>query len=123
MPQSSQLLEEIPGLAYLKQRGYEEISQEGIVIEGWPVQFLPVSSALTSEAYLNASIIEVGGTPVRVVLAEHLVAIMLDVGRPKDTARIEMFISQQAVDESLLMDIISRHSLTEKWNSFQQRKF
>jgi hypothetical protein len=28
---------------YLKARGYTEIRKEGIVVEGWPVQFMPVA--------------------------------------------------------------------------------
>jgi hypothetical protein len=34
------LVIELPGLDYLKARGYTEFSNEGIVIAGWPVQFL-----------------------------------------------------------------------------------
>ena len=49
-----QLVLEIPGLNYLKNRGYTELRNEGIVIEGWPVQFMPVANALEREAYENA---------------------------------------------------------------------
>src|ERR1043166_6077795 len=33
-----------PIFTYLKTKGYEQHSKEGIVIEGWPVQFLPVAN-------------------------------------------------------------------------------
>ena len=56
------------------------------------------------------------------VLAEHLVAIMLSVGRPKDLARIEMFLSQNAVKIEALEDLIQRHGLAEKWDDYK-RKF
>lgn len=68
---------------------YTEIRGEAIVVEDWPLQFVPTSDALEEEAYLNAEVFQLEETTVRVVLAEHLVAIMLKVGRAKDLARIE----------------------------------
>ena len=113
---------ELPGLDYLKARGYTEFRNEGIVIDGWPVQFLPATTPLEREAYLNAEISSLDEVPVRVVLPEDLVAIMLSVGRPKDIARIQMFLSQDAVKIEALKDVIQRHGLTEKWADYK-RKF
>ena len=115
------LVTTIPGWDYLKKRGYTEIRGEAIVVEGWPVQFIPVSNALEKEAYLNATALDFEGEPVRVVLAEHLVAIMLQAGRLKDLARVQMFLSQDAVDQEILRDIITRHNLDKQWASFQNR--
>lgn len=67
-----QLVLEIPGPNYLKARGYTEWRNEGTVIEGWPVQFMPVANALEREAYENAQDRDVDGVRVRVVLPEHL---------------------------------------------------
>ncbi|HYX29440.1 MAG TPA: hypothetical protein VE863_12820 [Pyrinomonadaceae bacterium] len=110
---------ELPGWEYLKSRGYTEIRKEGIVIEGWPVQFMPVNNALEREAYLNAQPLDFNGVNVRVTLPEHLVAIMLNVGRRKDLARIEMFLDQQEVDLNALDDVVRRHGLYEKWIQFK----
>ena len=115
------LVTTIPGWDYLKKRGYTEIRGEAIVVGGWPVQFIPVSNALEEEAYLNATALDFEGEPVRVVLAEHLVAIMLKAGRLKDLARVQMFLSQDAVDLEILRDIITRHNLDKQWASFQNR--
>ena len=114
------LIIELPGLDYLKSRGYTEFEREGIVIESWPVQFLPTTTALEHEAYLNAEVIDVDGIPVRVALPEHLVAIMLHVGRRKDLARVTMFLSQDAVKLPALEDVIARHGLTAKWSDFRK---
>ncbi len=122
MTPEDRLVIELPGLNYLKARGYTEFRYEGIVVDDWPVQFLPAATQLEREAYLNAEISNLDEVPVRVVLAEHLVAIMLSVGRPKDLARIEMFLSQNAVRIEALEDLIQRHGLTEKWNDYK-RKF
>jgi len=121
MPEN-RIVIELPGLDYLKARGYTEFRNEGIVIEDWPVQFLPATTELEREAYLNAEYSKLDEVPVRVALAEHLVAIMLKVGRPKDLARIQMFLSQDAVKIDKLKDVIQRHGLTEKWADYK-RKF
>lgn len=115
------LIAEMPGWDYLKRRGYTETKGEAIVVEGWPLQFLPVSDPLEHEGYLNAESFDFEGTPVRVALAEHLVAIMLKVGRLKDFARIQMFLSEDAVDHKVLLDVIKRHGLSEKWAELKSK--
>jgi hypothetical protein len=117
----NKLITQVPGWDYLQQRGYTETRREAIVVEGWPLQFLPVSNPLEDEAYLNAEDSNFEGIPVRVVLPEHLVAIMLKVGRLKDFARIEMFLSQDAVNRDVLEDILQRHGLGGKWDEFRNR--
>ena len=106
---------------YLKARGYTEIRKEGIVVEGWPVQFMPVANPLEREAYLNAQNLDYDGLLVRVVLPEHLVAIMLKVGRLKDLARVEMFLTQKEVDLDGLENVVRRHGLSVKWAEFKNR--
>lgn len=112
---------ELPGIDYLKARGYTEFQREGIVIGGWPVQFLPATTSLEKEAYLNGVISNLDDVPVRVSLPEHLVAIMLKVGRPKDLARVEMFLSQNAVNLDALEDVIKRHGLSDEWRKFREK--
>jgi hypothetical protein len=113
------LVIELPGWDYLKARGYTEIRKEGIVVEGWPVQFMAVNNPLEREAYLNAQHLDYDGTSVRVALAEHLVAIMLMLGRRKDLARVEMFLTQQEVDIDALEDVLQRHELMYRWDQFK----
>jgi hypothetical protein len=119
--ESGSFVTKIPGWDYLRERGYTEIRGEAIVVEDWPVQFIPVSNALDEEAYLNATTLDFEGEPVRVVLAEHLIAIMLKTGRLKDLVRVQMFLSQEAVDQEILLDIIRRHRLDKQWADFQTR--
>lgn len=116
-----QVIAELPGWRYLNAHGYSEIRGEGIVIANWPVQFLPVSNPLEHEAYLNAQDLDLDGVTVRVVQAEHLVAMMLRVGRLKDLARIQMFLSQDAINSEVLEDILQRHGLDGKWDEFRNR--
>src|SRR5947208_2527880 len=57
MASEDRLVIELPGWDYLKARGYTKIEKEGIVVEGWPLQFLPATAPLECEAYLNAQIL------------------------------------------------------------------
>lgn len=104
-----------PIYEYLTKRGYQA---EGVMIniEGWPVQFLPVYNPLVEEAVEQSNEMEYEQTIVRVTRAEHLVAIMLDTGRPKDYARIARFLEMGKVDIDSLMDVLSRHELEKKWH-------
>lgn len=113
------LVTSIPGWTYLNNRGYTEVRGEAIVVGDWPVQFIPVSNELEEEAYLNAVIVDFEGEPVRVMLAEHLVAIMLKTGRLKDRARVQMFLSQDAVDREVLNEIVKRYGLEMRWAEVQ----
>src|SRR5215831_4390072 len=78
---SSGLLSLSPIYSYLKSKGYVVHRKEGIVIGGWPVQFLPVIDALDAEALAQAQEIEVkfgeieGTAKTRVLRPEHLLAI------------------------------------------------
>ena len=115
------LVIELPGWEYLKAHGYNEIRKEGIVVEGWPVQFMPVSNPLEEEAYRTAQTLDYEGTPVRVALGEYLMAIALKVGRLKDYARIEMFVAQEVFDNERFEEIIVRHELKEKWLEYKRK--
>jgi hypothetical protein len=58
---------------------------------------------------------------IRVMTAEHLVAIVLKTGRAKDNIRILHFIEQQAVSRENLRPILERHGLIPKWRDFERR--
>jgi hypothetical protein len=116
-----------PIFSYLREKGYDEHRKEGIVIEGWPVQFLPVASDLDAEALAQAKEIEIpiseaeGTVKTRILRPEHIVAISLGVRRPKDFLRIAQFLEEEAVDRELLSDVLARHALTDAWNAFCKR--
>lgn len=109
---------------YLRGMGYSEFKEEGILIEGWPVQFLPVSDALDAEGLDQAVDVEIlmdSGKPpikVRTLRAEHIVATALKVSRPKDRIRINQFLEEKAVDLNALQKVLDRHNLRRKWGVF-----
>jgi hypothetical protein len=102
---------------YLTSRGHK-IDKEYLVIEGWPVQFLPPADALEEEALQQAVEVEVEGTPTWIITAEHLAAIALKTGRPKDFARLLQFVESGVLHAGELDAILERHGLQEKWAEF-----
>ena len=93
------------------------------MIEGWPVQFLPIADPLDQEALDCAVEVEDrfgadGILKTRVLSAEHIVAIALRTGRSKDFLRIAVFVEEQAADLDRLGEILSRHGLRGAWCIF-----
>ncbi len=113
----SPLLTMSPIYEYLTGRGYKT-EKEYIIIEGWPVQFLPARDALGEEALAQAVETKLAGTRTRVMTAEHLVAIALQTGRAKDFTRILQFIENGVLRPRKLDSILKRHGLLAKWEDF-----
>jgi len=116
-----------PILSYLKSKGYGEFRKEGLLIEEWPVQFLPVANDLDAEAIEQAQDLEIkidktqGNVRTRVLRPEHLIAIALRVGRPKDSIRIIQFLDAGVADVQRLCGILDRHHLSDAWGAFCRR--
>lgn len=103
----------------LRSRGYRE-EGECMLIEGIPVQFLPAYNPLLEEALTEARETMYAEVPTRVLRAEHLLAIALQTGRPKDMERIALFLKDASWDRSLLSDILDRHGLKKKWEKISK---
>lgn len=86
-----------PIFDYLTARG-GVIEGEYVVIAGWPVQFLPPTGPLVEEALADAVTVRVEGTSALVFTVEHLAAVALQTGRPKDKARLLQFVECGAID-------------------------
>lgn len=120
LPSAGGLLTLAPIYAYLKEHGGIE-QDEYIVLDGWPVQFLPPSDDLDLEAIEKSVATVVEGVSTRIMTAEHLAAIALRTGRAKDHNRVLQFAEQDAVDKEKMQDILERHGLTSKWKQFEQK--
>lgn len=103
---------------------YEACKARGGVVEGahirvgpWPVQILDPYKPLIVEALDAAVETDFDGIPTRVMTAEHLCAICLDTGRPKDFLRVSLFIEQDAVDLPALTEILRRYNLLDRTKS------
>ena len=99
---------------YLRSKGYSW-KGEHIIIEGIPVQFIPVDE-LEKEAVECAREIEYEGVRTKVVTPEYLMVILLRAGRRKDIEKVERLLEQTEIDRNLLNKILKRFNLEEKFN-------
>jgi hypothetical protein len=116
----SMLLTLSPIYDYLTAHGHR-IEGEYVIVEGWPVQFLPPAGPLEEEAITQSVTVGVEGVSVSVMTAEHLVAIALATGRAKDYSRILQFIEAGALDTTRLDALLARHGLLAKWAAFGEK--
>ena len=116
-----------PIFSYLKERGYSEFQREALLIEGWAVQFIPVTGELDAEALATAEAVEIeihraeGAVRSRVLRPEYIVATALRVHRPRDLIRITQFLEEDAVDIPALCAVLRKHALSDAWQAFCRR--
>lgn len=124
LPRSSEgaLLNLGPIYDYLLARGYQTRG-EYIIINGWPVQFVPPGNPLVEEALAEAVEHDVEGLKTPVFTAEYLAAICLDVGRSKDNLRLLKFVEDGVIDVTKFNVIVERHGLLAKWREFEKKFF
>jgi hypothetical protein len=111
-----------PIYAYLKGKGYKT-QEEHIVIEGVPVQFIPVYNELIREAVLETAEVKYGRTKTKVLGLEYLVAIMLQTNRPKDRERLVKIFEEVKVDLRFLKKILKRFNLLDRYARFKEMYF
>ena len=105
---------------FCAQRGYRP-EGEAVPVGAWPVQFIPVFSALTREAMEQAETADFEGVALRVVRAGHLAVIALSVGRAKDFTRILSLLESESVSREQIASLAGRHGLADAWRRFETR--
>jgi hypothetical protein len=117
--ESESLLALSPVYGYLKQKGYKP-EQEHIIIEGIPVQFLPIYNDLIQEAVDNAVPIEYKDTNINVLRLEYLLAIMVQTSRPKDKLLINKILEEGNINETELEKILDKHELKATFDKYRR---
>lgn len=107
-----------PVFRRLGELGFRDFDEEGLLIHGFPVQFLAASPGLETEAVEQADHLQWDDHHLRIMTPEHLAAIALTVGRPKDRARLVYLVELSAFDRSKFSDIPGRYGLEERWQSW-----
>ena len=102
----------------LSEMGFSTFEEEGILLHGFPVQFLCASNSLETEAVENAAIAEWDHHRLRVMRPEHLAAIAISVARPKDRARVVYLLSLPEFDRSRFAAILERNKLLSRWQNW-----
>lgn len=109
-----------PIYKYLLDLDYEAV-KEGVVVEGWLVQFVPISNSLQEAAVEHAERVPFGEHYTFVFSAEYLAAELLRSGRPQDNARVIALLDSEELDMAVFEQIINRHGLRDKWIQFVRR--
>jgi len=117
-PDGSFLVTLDPVFRRLKELGFSEFEEEGLLVHGFPVQFLSAAPGLETEAVEQAMIAEWENHRLRVMRPEHLAAIALSVGRPKDRARIVYLTELPDFDFESFRQILTRYRLLDRWNQW-----
>jgi hypothetical protein len=116
-PALTALIDPTPVYARLKEWGYSFGFEDRVTIAGIPVQFIAAAPGLMEEALDQAVPVTICGVGTRVLRAEHLAAIMLDLYRPKDRAKLSLLVDNDAVvfDGALFAALLERYGLEAKW--------
>ena len=105
-----------PIITRLKELGYTLWKDDKVIVENWPIQFLPASKPIEAEAIENAVEKHLAdGVTTFVPPPEYLMAIAIDLGRPKDIMRLYQFHSEKVYDPAKLNLLLERHKLPDKW--------
>jgi hypothetical protein len=104
---------------YTRERGFSA-KAEAILIEGFPVQFIPAYNDLVREAVENAATLKYRDVEARVVTAEYLAAIALQTGRAKDRERLVRLLEDAVIDRAVLGRILDYFGLTDKFKKFEK---
>ncbi len=118
---TSALIDIAPLYKHLGSKGYRA-EKEHVMIEGIPVQFLPVYNPLIEEAVKHASLKKYEGVGIKVVELEYLMAIMIDTNRSKDRERIRKLLDEARFDHAKLDSILKCYSLNKKWKQHIEDK-
>ncbi|MBN2200308.1 MAG: hypothetical protein JW747_10735 [Candidatus Aminicenantes bacterium] len=105
IPAKEGLDELAPIYEFARGRGYVE-KAEALLIEGFPVQFIPAYYDLVREAVGGAVTLKYRDVEARVVTAEYLAAIALQTGRAKDRERVIRLLEEAAIDRAALEKIL-----------------
>jgi len=105
---------------YAKAQGYESRA-EALMIEGFPVQFIPAYNDLVREAVEKAATLKYREAEAKVVKAEYLAAIALQTGRAKDRERVARLLDEAVIDRVVFDGILAAFDLIGRFERFEKQ--
>ena len=109
--QASTIFSLEPLYEWAKKSGYI-VSEEHIIIEGIPVQFLPSFNATITEAIEQADLVEIFGVKTFIMKPEYLMVIMLDTYIREERERsIKFFTARRIFHNNILLFFMNAHLL------------
>jgi len=120
--ESSTLVSLSPLYYWLAQKGYN--TQGGhVIIEGIPVQFIPVYNDLIEEAVRNSVVKVYENTRTYVLQPEYLIAILVQTSRPKDRERLIKFLDESELCFEKLDAILLKYDLKKAYDNFRRQYY
>jgi len=111
-----------PIYKYLKEKGFKT-KKEHVLIEGIPVQFIPVYNELVMEAVQYSNEAKYGRIKTKILGLEYLIAVMVQTYRPKDRERLVKVFEEAKIDLKLLKRILKKYGLYDKYVQFKEMYF
>jgi len=102
----------------LKKRGYP-LEKELVIVEGIPVQFIPVYNYLVKEAVETAVESMYQRVRTRILRPEYLLAIALQTNRSKDRERAIQLLEQAKLDSKSLAGLLKKYGLGERYRKLK----
>ena len=112
-PQEGPLVSLAPLYEWAARCGYA-ITDEHVIVDGLPVQFLPSHNELCDEAVRTAQSLDYEGVAVRVIRPEYLAALYLEPSArtAKRRERAAALIESNVTDQVLLRELLERFRLS-----------
>ena len=122
-PTSGLIVTLAPIFCELASRGFDKIDGDHIDIAGVSVQFLSFApGSLEDDAIRKAKSLTLFGVQVLVFPLEHLLAIMIQLGRSKDKQRLASMMEDysERVDWDGFHSLLNKHGLADKFDRFKR---
>jgi len=119
MDPDTPLMDMTPLVSYLRSKGGKADGAH-VVLEGTPVQLIPAYNDLVVEAVNKALTVSYGKVKAKILGKEHVMAIMLQTGRPKDFIRLRQMFQQSSPNKGQFIRLIKKYDLTGQWARFMK---
>ncbi|HLG19091.1 MAG TPA: hypothetical protein VI895_04650 [Bdellovibrionota bacterium] len=116
----STLIDLSPIYNYLVKQKKALVQGEHILVEGYPVQFLIPYDDLSREAFEKAITVSLHHSRFKLFDLEYLMAIMIQLGKPKYLERLRILLEDKTFNEKKLLSILSRFRLSRKWDKMKK---
>ncbi len=117
--EKNNLISSEPIYNILKEQGYKT-KKEHIMIEGIPVQLIPVYNNLVKEAVQNAKEIKYKKVRTWIIGLEYLSAIMLQTYRPKDKESLIKIFTETSINKKKFNVLLKKYNLEQKFKRFEK---
>jgi hypothetical protein len=95
------------------------LQKELVIVEGVPVQFIPVYNILIKEAVEKAAEAAYKKVKTRILRPEYLLAIALQTNRSKDRERAIQLLQQAKLDSKSLATLLKKFGLYDRYRKLK----